>query len=168
VVVGWPPGRVAHPSELASDPVARRDYWPLALPALALVWGGVVWWAFGRDPASNRSVKPEYAPPADLIPAEAARLVDERAHPRDVIGDGRGPRGARLSGNRAHHDGLRRSRLHVQAAEAGRRRSRPEGFRALRARQDLRRRLGDHMRLLSEVRRDYENVFPPIRDRLYV
>src|SRR5258705_6061601 len=23
------------------------------------------------------------------------------------------------------------------------------------------------MRLLSEVRRDYENVFPPIRDRLY-
>ena len=61
------------------------DYWPLALPVLALIWGGFVWSAFGRDPGAKRSVKPEYAPPADLIPAQAGVLLDERAHTRDVV-----------------------------------------------------------------------------------
>jgi len=48
----------------------------------------VVWWAFGRDPASNRSVKPEYAPPADLIPARRRARRRTRAparRHRDVV-----------------------------------------------------------------------------------
>src|SRR5437899_2355083 len=66
VVVGSPPGRVAHPSELRQALWLVTDHWPLGLPALALVWGAFVWWAFGRDPASNRSVRPEYEPTRDL------------------------------------------------------------------------------------------------------
>src|SRR5947209_1921812 len=85
VLVGWPPGHVAHPSELRRAGWLVADYWPLGLPALALIWGGIVWWAFGRDPGGRRSVKPEYAPPLDMIPAEAGALLDERAHPRDVM-----------------------------------------------------------------------------------
>src|SRR5439155_129802 len=57
--------------------------------------------------------------------------------------DGRRSRGARLPRDRADHHGVRRAGLHVQAAEAGRRRPRAEGLRALRAGQGLRRRLGD-------------------------
>jgi hypothetical protein len=167
VVVGWPPGRVAHPSELGQALWLIADHWPLGLPALALVWGAVVWWAFGRDPASSRSVKPEYEPPGDLIPAQAGALVDERAHPRDVIATvvDLAVRGyleiepittafgdqdfmfKRLKPVAGDPD-LRPFELYVLAKIFG----------------------ADwviNMRLLSEVRRDYENVFPPIRDRLY-
>jgi len=167
VVVGWPPGHVAHPSELRRALWLIADFWPLALPALALVWGGFVWWAFGRDPGSNRSVKPEYAPPADVIPAEAGALVEERAHPRDVIATvvDLAVRGylqiepittafgtpdfmfKRLKPVGGDPD-LKPFELYVLAKIFG----------------------ADwviNMRLLSEVRRDYENVFPPIRDQLY-
>src|SRR4029434_6983918 len=85
IVAAWPPGRVAPPSELRRAGWLAADYWPLALPALALVWGALVWSACGRDPGAKQSVKPEYEPPADLIPAQAGTLVEDRAHPRDVI-----------------------------------------------------------------------------------
>ncbi|HYS16843.1 MAG TPA: DUF2207 domain-containing protein [Candidatus Binatia bacterium] len=167
VVVGWPPGRVAHPSELRRTLWLVADYWPLALPALALVWGGVVWWAFGRDPASNRSVKPEYAPPADLIPAEAGALVDERAHPRDVIA--------------TVVDLAVRGYLVIEPittafgeADFMFKRLKPVGgdpdlkdFELYVLAKIFGADWAINMRLLSEVRRDYENVFPPIRDRLY-
>jgi hypothetical protein len=167
VVMAWPPGRVAHPSELRRALWFATDYWPLGLPALALVWGALVWWAFGRDPAANRSVKPEYEPPGDLIPAQAGTLVDDRAHPRDVIATvvDLAVRGyieiepittafgdqdfmfKRLKPVAGDPD-LRPFELFVLAKIFG----------------------ADwviNMRLLSEVRRDYENVFPPIRDQLY-
>src|SRR5207249_6479038 len=167
VVVGWPPGHVAHASALRRAGWVVADYWPLSLPLLALVWGGFVWWAFGRDPGSKPSVKPEYAPPPDLIPAEAGALVDERAHPRDVIATvvDLAVRGyleiepittafgeadfmfKRLKPVTGDPD-LRPFELFVLAKIFG----------------------VDwviNMRLLSEVRRDYENVFPPIRDQLY-
>src|SRR3989449_7759298 len=166
-VVGWPRGRVAHPSELRQALWLIADHWPLGLPALALVWGAFVWWAFGRDPVSSRSVKPEYEPPGDLIPAQAGALVDERAHPRDVIATvvDLAVRGyleiepittafgeadfmfKRLKPVAGDPD-LRPFELFVLAKIFG----------------------ADwviNMRLLSEVRRDYENVFPPIRDQLY-
>jgi hypothetical protein len=166
VVVAWPPGRVAHPSELRRILWLAADYWPLALPALAFVWGAFVWSAFGRDPAKG-SVKPEYEPPPEVIPAQAGTLVDERAHPRDVIATvvDLAVRGyleiepittafgepdfmfKRLKPVAGDPD-LRLFELYVLAKIFG----------------------ADwaiNMRLLSEVRRDYENVFPPIRDRLY-
>ena len=73
------------PSELRRAGWLAADYWPLALPALALVWGAFVWSAFGRYPGATQSVKPEYEPPTDLIPAQAGTIIDDRAHPRDVI-----------------------------------------------------------------------------------
>ena len=167
VLVGWPPGHVAHPSELRRAGWLVADYWPLGLPALALIWGGIVWWAFGRDPGGRRSVKPEYAPPPDMIPAEGGALLDERAHPRDVIATvvDLAERGylsiepiTTAFGSQdfmfkrlkpiAGDPELKEFELFVLAKVFG----------------------GDwaiNMRLLSEVRRDYENVFPPIRDRLY-
>jgi hypothetical protein len=167
VVVGWPTGHVAHASALRRAWWVFADYWPLGLPLLALAWGGFVWWAFGRDPGSKPSVKPEYAPPPDLIPAEAGALVDERAHPRDVIATvvDLAVRGyleiepittafgdadfmfKRLKPVAGDPD-LRPFELFVLAKIFG---------------ADW----GINMRLLSEVRRDYENVFPPIRDQLY-
>ena len=167
VLMGWPPGHVRHPSELRRAGWVLADHWPLGLPLVALVWGGFVWWAFGRDPGGQRSVKPEYEPPADLIPAEAGALMDERAHPRDVIATvvDLAVRGylsiepittafgaqdfmfKRLKEVACDPD-LKDFELYVLAKVFG----------------------GDwgiNMRLLSEVKHDYDNVFPPIRDRLY-
>jgi len=167
VLVGWPAGHVAHASLLRRAGWAVSDHWPLALPALALIWGGFVWSAFGRDPGAKRAVKPEYAPPADLIPAQAGVLLDERAHPRDVVativdlavrgylsiepvttafgGQDFMFKQLRAVGGDAD---LKDFELFVLAKVFG----------------------GDwaiNMRLFSEVNQDYQNVFPPIRDRLY-
>ena len=167
VLVGWPPGYVAHPSELRRAGWLVADYWPLALPVLALIWGGTVWWAFGRDPGAKRSVKPEYAPPVDLIPAEAGVLLDERAHTRDVVATivdlavrgylsiepittAFGAQDFMFKQLKAvgGDPELKDFELFVLAKVFG----------------------GDwaiNMRLFSEVNEDYQNVFPPIRDRLY-
>jgi hypothetical protein len=167
VVVGWPPGHVAPPSQLRRVQWLVADYWPLALPALAFVWGAFVWQAFGRDPASNRSIKPEYEPPGGLMPAEAGVLVDDRADPRDVIA--------------TVVDLAVRGYLQIEPITTAF--GEPDFmFKRLKPV------VGDpdlqpfelfvlakffgadwvlNMRLLSEVRRDYENVFPPIRDQLY-
>jgi uncharacterized membrane protein YgcG len=85
IVVGWPPGAVAHPSALRRAWWTVADNWPLALPLLTLIGMGLVWRAYGRDPASNRSIKPEYQPPTGLTPAEAGTLIDEKAERSDVI-----------------------------------------------------------------------------------
>ncbi|MGH7302622.1 MAG: DUF2207 domain-containing protein [Candidatus Rokuibacteriota bacterium] len=167
VLVGWPPGHVTHPSELRRAGWFVADSWPLALPALALVWGGAVWWAFGRDPGSKRSVKPEYEPPATLIPAEAGTLLDERAHPRDVIA--------------TMVDLAVRGYLSIEpittvfgAQDFMFKKLKPVGgdpelkdFELFVLAKVFGADWAINMRLLSEVRRDYENVFPPIRDRLY-
>jgi len=167
VLMGWPPGHVRHPSELRRAGWVLADHWPLGLPLVALVWGGFVWWAFGRDPGGTRSVKPEYEPPVDLIPAEAGALMDERAHPRDVIAtvvdlavrgylsiepittafgaqDFMFKRQKPVAGD----PDLKEFELFVLAKVFG---------------EDW----GINMRLLSEVKHDYDNVFPPIRERLY-
>ena len=167
VLVGWPPGHVAHPSELRRAGWLVADHWPLGLPALALIWGGFVWWAFGRDPGSTRSVKPEYEPPADLIPAEAGALLDERAHPRDVIA--------------TVVDLAVRGYLAIEpittafgAQDFMFKRLKPVGgdpelkdFELFVLAKVFGGDWAINMRLLSEVRHDYDNVFPPIRDRLY-
>ena len=45
------------------------DNWPLGLPLLGLALLLWTWRAYGRDPPTNRSIKPEYAPPDGIIPA---------------------------------------------------------------------------------------------------
>jgi len=167
VLVGWPRGHIAHASVLRRAGWAVSDHWPLALPVLALIWGGFVWSAFGRDPGGKRSVKPEYTRPANLIPAQAGVLLDERAHTRDVVATivDLAVRGylsiepvTTAFGNQdfmfkqlkavGGDPELKDFELFVLAKVFG----------------------GDwaiNMRLFSEVNEDRENVFPPIRDRLY-
>lgn len=167
VVVGWPPGHIGRPSVVQRATWFFSDNWPFGLPLFAGALGWFVWWAYGRDPAANRSVKPEYEPPDGLIPAEAGTLVDEKAEPREVLA--------------TIVDLAVRGYLHIEqittafgAHDFMFKRLKPVG--------------GDpnlkqlelyilaklfntdwalNMRLLSEIRRDYNNVFPPIRNRIY-
>ena len=87
-----------------------------------------VWSAFGRDPGAKRSVKPEYEPPADLIPAQAGALLDERAHHARRHRDGRRPGGPRLPRRSSRSPPRSASQdFMFKQPEAGRRRSRSEG-----------------------------------------
>lgn len=167
VVVGWPPGHVGRPPLGQQAAWFLSDNWPFGLPLVAVALGWLVWWAYGRDPAATRSVKPEYEPPEGLIPAEAGALVDEKAEPREVLA--------------TIVDLAVRRYLHIEQittafgdADFMFKRLKPVG-----GDPDLRQyelyvlaKLFNtdwvlNMRLLSEIRRDYDNVFPPIRDRIY-
>jgi uncharacterized membrane protein YgcG len=166
IAVAWPPGAIGRPPAWRQAAWYAEDNWPLGLPLLTLALGLVAWRRYGRDPAVSRSIKPEYAPPSGMIPAEAGALVDERAEPRDVIATlvdlaVRGyMRVERVTRADEGADYLFR-RLKPIAGDAS---IRP--FELL----VLARVFGDdwtlNMRLLSETRRDYDNVFPPLGDDL--
>ena len=167
VAVAWPPGALSKAGRWREAAWFLGDNWPLGLPALALALALLVWGSYGRDPAVNRSVKPEYAPPEGLMPAEAGALVGERAHPSDVSATlvdlaVRGYlRVEQLPGTGRDPDFLFR-RLRPIAGDGS---IRPfESFL-------LKRIFGSDgslaTRELSAMRRDYDNVFPPIRDELY-
>jgi len=86
VVVVWPPGRVVPgpPSELRRAGWLAADYWPLALPALASC--GRIRVVGVRARSGGQAIgEARVRAAGDLIPAQAGALVDERAHPRDVI-----------------------------------------------------------------------------------
>ncbi|HEX9185631.1 MAG TPA: DUF2207 domain-containing protein, partial [Vicinamibacteria bacterium] len=85
VAVAWPAGSIARPPAWRQAAWYLEDNWPLGLPLLALALGLVAWRRYGRDPAVDLSVKPEYAPPPGLSPAEGGALVDERVEPRDGV-----------------------------------------------------------------------------------
>jgi hypothetical protein len=167
VVVGWPPGHVGRPSARQQAVWFASDNWPFALPLLAFGFGWLVWWAYGRDPGATRSVKPEYEPPSGLIPAEAGTLADEKAEPREVLA--------------TIVDLAVRGYLHIEQITTAFgqtdfmfKRLKPIGgdpnlkdFELFVLAKIFSTDWVLNMRLLSEVRRDYDNVFPPIRDRLY-
>lgn len=167
VVVGWPPGHIGRPTALAEARWFVSDNWPFGLPLLAFGFGWLVWWAYGRDPAATRSVKPEYEPPPGLIPAEAGALVDEKAEPREVLA--------------TIVDLAVRGYLHIEQITTAFgqpdfmfKRLKPiggdpnlEDFELYVLAKLFSTDWALNMRLLSEVRRDYDHVFPPIRDRLY-
>ncbi len=167
VVVGWPPGHVGRPSAREQAVWFVSDNWPFALPLVALGFGWLVWWAYGRDPVATRSVKPEYEPPPGLIPAEAGALADEKAEPREVLA--------------TIVDLAVRGYLHIEQITTAFgqtdfmfKRLKPIGgdpnlkdFELFVLAKIFSTDWVLNMRLLSEVRRDYDHVFPPIRDRLY-
>ena len=164
IAVGWPPGAIRGPGVIQRAWWFVGDNWPLGLPLLAL--GGVllVWRLYGRDPGGARVVKPEYRPPDALMPATGGALVAERAQPRDVV--------ATLV------DLAVRGFIRIEALDDGAdyviHRTKPlfedPGLRPL-ERALLGRFFGSDgtlpARRLSEVRRDYDNVFPPMRDEIY-
>jgi len=167
VAIGWPVGHVGRPSAMRRALWFFGDNWPLGLPLLAFFAGLLAWWAYGRDPAVRRSVKPEYEPPPGLLPAEGGALVDEKAEPREVLA--------------TIVDLAVRGYLRIeQITTLGRRtdfvfhRLKPiAGDASLKQFElfVLAKIFGADWTLstftLSEIRRDYDHTFPPIRDRLY-
>jgi hypothetical protein len=167
VVVGWPPGHVGRASATQQAVWVFSDNWPLGLPLLAFAFGWLVWWAYGRDPAASQSVKPEYEPPPGLIPAEAGALVDEKALPREVLA--------------TIVDLAVRGYLHIEQITTAFdkpdfmfKRLKPVGgdpdlkqFELYVLAKLFNTDWALNMRLLSEIRRDYDHVFPPIRDQIY-
>lgn len=167
VAVGWPPGAMRGPSALRQASWWLGDNWPLGLPLLTLGGGLLLWRRYGRDPGGAPTVKPEYAPPEGMLPSAAGALVTERAEPRDFVAtlvdlavrgylrieeiepdfgesDFIFHRLKPIPGDRA----LKRIELYVLSRLFGRDWGLPT-------------------RRLSEVKRDYDNVFPPVRDEIY-
>lgn len=83
VVVGWDKGLIAEPT--ATDRVSGflQSNWPLGLPLPVLAGMLLLWWRGGRDPR-RRPITVRYEPPADLTPAEAGTLTDEKVDMRDI------------------------------------------------------------------------------------
>jgi hypothetical protein len=167
IAVGWPPGAIRGPSAARTALWWLGDNWPLTLPLFTLAGVLFVWRRYGRDPGGTPSVKPEYAPPEGMLPAAGGALATERAEPRDVVAtlvdlavrgymrieevepdfgqsDFIFHRLKAISGD----PGLAPMELHVLSRLFG-------------ADSSL------STRRLSEVRRDYDNVFPPARDEIY-
>ncbi len=83
-VVGWNTGLVSRPTTLDRTSLFLGTNWPLLLPLPVLFGMLALWWKRGRDPR-KRPVTVQYEPPANVTPAEAGVLIDERADLRDVI-----------------------------------------------------------------------------------
>jgi hypothetical protein len=84
VVVGFPPGHVAHPSLAQRVRWLLTANWFVGVPILlALIWYGI-WWHRGRDPIRNRTIVPEWEPPMGLRPSEIGVLIDDRMDQRDL------------------------------------------------------------------------------------
>lgn len=169
VVVGWPTGHVAFPSKMQELGWFLLDQRWFALPLVVLAGCFFAWRRFGRDPLREQTVKPEYEPPPGLRPGEAGTLVDEVAHPRDVVA--------------TVVDLAVRGHVHIKQVPGT----------ALLGETDYvftlpKPWLGDpdiapfevivlaqvfgaggvtSTRLLSELRRDSKAIFPPIRDQIY-
>ena len=167
IAVGWPPGAIRGPSALRHAWWWLGDNWPLGLPLLTL--GGVLlaWRRYGRDPGGAPTVKPEYAPPDGIMPAVGGALATERAEPRDIV--------ATLV-DLAVRGYLRIEEVEPDFGEVDFivHRLKPiSGEPALKPIEVyLLSRLfgrdwGVSSRRLSEVKRDYDNVFPPMRDQIY-
>ena len=166
IAVGWPPGAI-RAGVMQRVAWFLGGNWPLVLPFLAL--GGVlfVWRLYGRDLGARPSIRPEYQPPAGLAPAAGGALLSERAVPRDVVATlvDLAMRGfVRIEEQAAiveEPDYI----VHRMKPLSDDPQLRPFE-RAL-----LARFFGADgslaERRLSEVRRDYDAVFPPLRDELY-
>jgi hypothetical protein len=167
IAVGWPPGAIRGPSVGRQALWWLGDNWPLALPFLTL--GGVLlaWRRFGRDPGGAPTVKPEYAPPEGMLPAAGGTLATERALPRDVVATlvdlaVRGyVRIEEVEPDFGDSDFI----LHRLKPSAGDPALKPVEIHILG--RLLGGDSGPPARRLSEVRRDYDTVFPSIRDEIY-
>jgi uncharacterized membrane protein YgcG len=163
IVVGWPRGAIT-PTPWWREAWWRLvDNWPLTLPLLTLAAMGLVWRAYGRDPAVKRSIKPEYEPPAGILPAEAGALIDQKAEPSDVVATlvDLGVRGY-LQVERVGDDDFLFRRLRPLAGDT---------TLAPLELAILLKVFGENLslkeRALSELRRDSRYIFEPLRDAVY-
>ncbi len=82
-VVGWDKGFVDEPTRVDRAAGFLASNWPLVIPIVVLLSMLAIWRKRGRDPR-RRPVAVQYEPPADLTPAEAGTLTDERVDMRDI------------------------------------------------------------------------------------
>lgn len=163
IVVGWPRGAIARPSMWREAWWWFADNWALALPLLTLAAMGLVWRAYGRDPAINRSIKPEYEPPPGILPAEAGALIDQKAEPSDVVATlvDLGVRGY-LQVEKVSEDDFLFRRLRPLTGDTT---LAPLELAV------LQKVFGENLslkeRALSELRRDSRYIFEPLRDAVY-
>jgi uncharacterized membrane protein YgcG len=167
IAVGWPPGAVHGPAVLQKVGWFLGDNWPLALPLLALAGVLLVWRLYGRDPGGSPTIKPEYQPPEGMMPAAGGALVSERATPRDVV--------ATLV-DLAVRGFIRIEEIEPDFGETDyvihRLKGIPDDAQLKPLERSLLGRLfGSNWSLterrLSEVKRDYDTTFPPVRDEIY-
>jgi predicted membrane protein DUF2207 len=167
IVVGWPPGAIRGPGLMQRAWWLLGDDWPLGLPLLALVGLLLVRRLYGRDGDGAPGIKPETQPPEGMLPAVGGILVSEKAAPRDVVATlvDLAVRGSirieALESALGEMDWV----LHLLKPLADNSELRPL------ERSLLSRLFGSDgslgKRRLAEIRRDYDNVFPPIRDEMY-
>ena len=167
IVVGWPRGYVARPSSWRETRWLLGDNWPLALPVVALLLVLGLRRANGRGPARGQSVKPEYEPPPGLIPAEAGALGAERALARHVIATlmdlaVRGYLRIEQVTNAFGGTDFLFKRLKPVAGDPD-----LKPLETLTLARLFRDDWALNLRLLSEVKRDYDSTVPPIREELY-
>ena len=83
VAIAWNPGVIERPTtaEKATRLLASNGI--LFAPLIAFILMFAVWQRYGRDPDPG-SVFVRYEPPADMTPAEAGTLIDDRADVRDI------------------------------------------------------------------------------------
>jgi uncharacterized membrane protein YgcG len=167
IAVGWPPGAIRGPSAARTALWWLDDNWPLALPFLTLACILLAWRRYGRDPGGTPTVKPEYAPPEGMLPAAGGVLVSERAVPRDFVATlvDLAIRGYLRIEEAGADFGESEFIFHRLKAISGDPALTPVELHVLEIffGQDW----SLSTRRLSEVKRDYDNVFPPIRDEIY-
>lgn len=77
-------GLVLEPNTSQKMILALKQYGLLFLPFLALMLMFFYWYKRGRDPKGRDTIIAQYEPPADLMPAEAGTILDEKANGRDI------------------------------------------------------------------------------------
>jgi uncharacterized membrane protein YgcG len=82
-VVGWNPGIVHRPTALEKAVETVRSNWPLAVPLVAFVCMGGLWFFKGKDPKPG-PITTLYEPPQDMSPGEAGALLDDSVDMRDI------------------------------------------------------------------------------------
>ena len=167
IAVGWPPGAIRGPGLVQQAWWLLGDDWPLGLPLFALIGLLLVWRLYGHDRDGSPTIEPEHQPPGGMMPATGGILVSEKAAPRDVVATlvDLAVRGSIRIEEIAPAFGETDYVLHRLKPLADDPHLRP-------LERSLLSRLfgGDGSlgeRRLSEIRRDGDSVFPPIRDEIY-
>jgi uncharacterized membrane protein len=83
VVVGWNRGVIERPTTLQKAAALFASNAVLGAPLVAFFAMFVLWRRFGRDPDPG-SIFVRYEPPAEMTPAEAGTLIDDRPDVRDI------------------------------------------------------------------------------------
>jgi hypothetical protein len=167
LVVVWPSGRLRFPSRLRELGWLLFDQPWVALPFVVLAACLVAWYRMGRDPLRVRSIKPEYEPPEGLRPGEAGTLVDETVHPRDVVATlvDLAVRGSLTIEQVTNAFEERDYLFKLQKPWMGDPAIAP--FEVIVLAQIFGAGGVSKLKLLSEIRRDYNAIVQPIQDQLY-